>query len=360
MKKIIQLICCLILWAMAASLQAQTPEFESIPLGWRVKIDRPVTVYGDYLGRPNPYDRYTMNSRYFFQLVGTQVEGVERLKGKFFTKILIPGTPPDEDSTSSRMRTFVVENGYQSGRGGVGITGSESMDWESEDTTELRISIGETKRLIIHLAIDEKADVEPAPSPTEEDSFPIQNDRERQIQESEKGRCFWIETDYLAAEGFDDHDLDLEDNHVNTKRFDRAKLYSRTFVSILAVPFKYRFSYKKGGATVLTGESSVGPSIGYRLVKSNFFDRNLWLMGSAGITLINPNLLLADSTVAKQKMEPGVTACIGIGGNIGTTQFGIVHGWDFTDDSWAFHRKPWLAFSIGVAITKRNAKSVDQ
>lgn len=351
MKKTIQTIyLLLLLGVMALPLRAQSPEFENIPLGWRVKIDHPVTVYGDYLGSPNPYDRYTLNARYFFQLIGTQTPGCHPLPSESFTKILIPGTP---DTAHQKMGSLVENPNFLQGKLAIEnyLYGGKAGD--STKLNQLSMLLLEFAK---QLAEEENPEICGCP-----DAFPRGNSQEKQIQNTEKGRTFWIKTSELTASGFSkDVSTAVEDNHVNTQRFDQAKLYSRTFVSVLAVPFKYRFSYKKGGETILTGESSIGPCLGYRIVKSNFFDQNLWVMGSAGITFINPNLLLSDSTASKLKTEPGVTACIGIGGNVGTTQFGIVHGWDFTDKSWAFHRKPWIAFSVGVALVKRDAKSANQ
>jgi hypothetical protein len=289
-------------------LVAQAANEQKVHIGYRLKSGQLLELFSDFQGQPNPNMEFLMNSGYYFQIEGSQVEGCDesRLKGKTFTKIWIPGSDEQGARTANRQP----------------------------------------------LQSTDAKDAKPCPA------FPTPDVLPALIGNKQLGAIYWVETTKLAQETLK-KDAGLEDKDVNFGKFDRAYLYSKFFASVLAVPFKYRFSYKERMGA-FTAESSLGSSVGIKLSGSKYFDQNLWLIGAGGLALINPNSAFDSATTEKKSTQAGVFGAIGIGGNVHSTQFALIYGYDFADKSWEYNAKPWIAFSIGFSFIDREPKKATQ
>lgn len=303
MKRIILNTCWLLIalftmpWA-----SAQAPDGESKPTGLRVKTDQAITIYADYMGQPNPYARYTLNNVYFFTVQGDSVLGCDEgpLAGIEFVKIVIPG------------EAQIFQN---------------PKEWNGPIRDARKAADPTLPRCPV--------------------SFPVINPIETQVRDKQLGGTFWVEISDLVKGG--NVIGKVETQQADEKVFDKTYIRSRWFVSALAVPFKYRFSFKNSHSA-LTGESSIGASIGWTFARNHNFDNRFWLMGAGGLTVINPNSPFDDANAKKENNIPGATACFGIGANISKTQAGFVFGVDFADPSWEFNAQPWVAFSVGFSF----------
>jgi hypothetical protein len=298
----------LLLCALCATpwrVSAQAPDGDTKPNGFRVKSKEVLTIFGDYQGQPNPLARYSLDDIYYFKVQGDQVVGCKQspFQGEKFTKILIPG---DRVNNSGPLK---------------------AIKWNNEkwhDTLEF--------------------------IPACPDSFPADSPSETQVSTGQLGEAFWILTDDLT----DTVKIigRVEDKHVDQDIFEPTYIRSKWFGAIMGVPFKYRFTKSKSS---LTGESTIGASIGWTFARDHDFDNRFWVMGAGGLTVINPNSAFDDPGSEKSRNIPGATFCLGVGANISKTQAGIVFGWDFADPDWEFHGKPWLSFSVGFEFLKPKA-----
>lgn len=305
----------LLLCALCASpwrASAQAPDGEKLAKGARLKPDQPpVTIYADYLGQPNPFACYCLDDRYFFKVNGDSVIGCAfgPAPGKEFTKISIPGDPTKNPNQKTPLQRADQGRPYRD-------------------------------------------NVAYPPCP---DSFPALSLEEKLVSPKELDRVFWI----LTSELVDNFQVvgEANLNHVNLKKFDKTYIHSRFFAAGLVVPFRYRFA--SGAASSFTGESTIGPAIGWTLLRDKSFDNRLWVVVSGGLTVINPNSAFDDAGTAKEKNMAGASACIGIGTKIDKTQVGIVFGYDFADPSWEYHQKPWLSFSVGFQFLHAKGNNGD-
>jgi hypothetical protein len=119
-------------------------------------------------------------------------------------------------------------------------------------------------------------------------------------------------------------------------------------LNITTVPFKYRWSYK-GGPTVFTGEATVGPSFSYRLSADNF-GNNFNIMGGVGYTLLN-SALLSDTANKNKSSTSAFTVHLGVSVCVKQVSISLLYGYDFTDDSYAYNKKPWISVGISGKLT---------
>jgi hypothetical protein len=294
--------------------------------GYRLKEkSEPMHVFGDFNGKPNFCDRFALHDNVFVVFrpstklaiksqgtdtlasttivsvpnkeISTKTEKVVKEKLEYWVSFLVPGTPPgDQDNNVNQ-----VEN-----------------------------------------AQNDLKSISDSDNPCKGNS-PIGNLYEKQIGPQEYGRIFWIKVK--------DNDTDLTTLLAN---FDVEYRYSRFSIGVLAVPFKYRFSWKGKGSQI-TGEGTLGTSLTYDFYHNRSYDERFSFVFGAGITVINPNgyWLEADE---KEPNIPGASLYGGIVGKIKQTQLGLLYGYDFASEDWAFSRKPWLSFSVGVNLINPTSK----
>lgn len=148
------------------------------------------------------------------------------------------------------------------------------------------------------------------------------------ITKKDWGRSFWISEDALNDDCVDFVPLSKDKWSLN----------------LTTIPFKYRWSYK-GGPSVFTGEATVGPSFSYRLSADNF-GNNFNLLGGVGYTLLNSSLL-SDTIQTKTSSTSAFTVHCGASVCIKQVSISLLYGYDFTDDTYAYNKKPWI--SVGIS-----------
>lgn len=316
MKKIIQMLSLLLLLGVIAlPLRAQSPDGETKSVGYRLKAaNKVVTVYQDYSNQPNPFAIFSLESKYYFKIEGLTVTSCKEgpLKGKKYAQIFLPGKEAQS-------------------RAEHGIEFAE----DSKETVKHQSAKGKSCDLV---------------------DFPLVNLTKSGITDSLLNINYWIAVEDLyenteESEEYSDDDL--------SKSIVEANIRSRFFSSVLAVPFKYRFSFKNSNSS-FSGESSIGAAVGWTFARDYDFDNRAWLTLAGGITTINPNTPFDDANSEKENNIPGATACLGIGANIKDVQAGFVFGYDFADATWEFHAKPWVAFSVGFAFWKPEGKPTNR
>lgn len=203
------------------------------PNGLRVNAKVVVTIYGDFLGQPNPYARYSLDDIYFFKIHGDQVNGCAKspFGGKEFTKILIPGNA-----------------------GGVQYSLASETEFQKPWAQPAKDSV-------------EKAKFKDAPKCP--DTFPVVSPGEIQVGAAQLGKTFWILTEVLADSVLINGKVQYK--HADPEIFDLTYYRSRWFSAVMGVPFKYRFTRSKSS---LTGESTIGASLGWTFHRDyNFNNR---------------------------------------------------------------------------------------
>ena len=167
-----------------------------------------------------------------------------------------------------------------------------------------------------------------------------QDTGDRVINCSDFGKDYWIALDQLSQDS----------ETVNNQSFRKEFYKSRWSIGVLTVPFKYRLGTRKNESSIFSGESSIGPSLGYNLWKRPKLEETLTLVGSAGITVINPNQYFEESTEDLEKNMAGFTVAIGLVLKIKNGEAGIVAGMDLSDRTWEYHADPWISLAVGYSF----------
>lgn len=291
-----------------STIHAQAPDGETKPVGFRLKSGvEAMTIYQDFYGQPNPNARFLLDDAYYFKVLNETADACmeSSLHGSTFAKIYVPSKEEQELSDT---------------------------DWD---------------KMTNHRPVRSDGNTNCPPF-----EFPRISLSQIKIPEKELGKVYWIEVSKLYEDGGEA----ISTENIRANYFEDAQVRSRFFVAALAIPFKFRFSFKEPH-TSFTGESSLSAAVGWTFARDRDFDNRAWLMLAGGLTFINPNTPFDDAGSEKQKNIPGATACIGIGVNIKQTQAGLVFGYDFADSNWEFNAKPWASLSVGFSLLNPKGKT---
>ncbi len=158
------------------------------------------------------------------------------------------------------------------------------------------------------------------------------------IGNDEFGMSFWIPAENIDA------------GKIN-EIFNVEYSISRVSVSVLSVPFKYRFG--ENGINEFTTDGTIGTSIGFKIYNNRLFDYGLSLNIGGGITTFNRTIIdKNDNTKTTKQNIAGFSLVPALVFNVGKVQMGLAFGWDFSDvePKWDYNAKPWLSFSVGYSF----------
>lgn len=178
-----------------------------------------------------------------------------------------------------------------------------------------------------------KVSIPGQPPLPEEEQKPSAGKNETTVRSKHFGRvCFMKKSDYVAMRAI-----------YNINRFS---------VSVLSLPFKYRFKTNKYAAN-FTGEASFSAALAIRLTgANNRFNNNLFAVLGAGITLLNSKGL--DSTAGSYTQLGSNSAAlnipIGVVLKLKNAQIGLFSGVDLGPADYPYSGKPFFSIGIGYSF----------